>query len=309
MSLITSSKVQKTIIRESLFRKDSMWGYLFISPSMLGFFLFVLGPLVAIFVFSLQERNLLTGQVAFVGLENFQNMLFNDPLFIKTMINSLIFTAGLVPINISLGLVFAILLNRQTCISRLFQTIFFAPVVTSAVAWAIVWQFMLQGENGVVNQMLAIFGASGPNWLYEPASAMFAVVFTRAIKGAGLSMVMFLSALSNISSDFSDAAQVDGANDWQVFRHITFPLLAPTTLMVTIVTLIGSLKVFDTIMLLTNGGPSNATTVLVYYIYYQAFRFFETGYSSALAVVLFLIAFGLTIIQWGLRRRLVYAEQ
>lgn len=309
MNINILSTIRKISQWKSLLHKDSTWGYLFIAPSILGFFLFVLGPLVAIFIFSLQNRNLLTGQVTFIGLENYRTMLFNDPLYLKTMLNSLIFTAGLVPLNIVLALALAILLERQTGVSRFFQTIFFAPVVTSAVAWAIVWQFMLQGQQGVVNQVLAIFGIQGPNWLFEPASAMFAVIFTRAIKGVGLNMVIFLSALSNIPNDFREAAQVDGADKWHVFRHITFPLLAPTTLMVTIITLIGSLKVFDTIMLLTNGGPSNATTVLVYYIYYQAFRFFETGYSSALAVVLFLIALGLTIIQWGLRRRLVHAEQ
>jgi multiple sugar transport system permease protein len=293
----------------SLVRADALWGYLFIAPSILGFSLFVLGPLVAVFIFSLQSRNLLTGHVSFIGLENYREMLFGDPLFVKTMLNSLVFTAGLVPLNIVLALAFAILLGRQTGISRLFQTIFFAPVVTSAVAWAIVWRFMLQGQQGVVNQALGVFGINGPNWLFEPASAMFAVIFTRAIKGVGLNMVIFLSALSNIPEDFHDAARVDGASEWHIFRHITFPLLAPTTLMVTIITIIGSLKVFDTIVLLTNGGPSNSTTVLVYYIYYQAFRFFETGYASALAVVLFLVALGFTVIQWGLRRRLVYAEQ
>ena len=138
---------------------------------------------------------------------------------------------------------------------------------------------------------------------------MFSVIFTRAIKGVGLNMVIFLSALANTPEEFTDAARVDGANDWRIFRNITFPLLAPTTLMVIIITVIGSLKVFDTIVLLTNGGPSNATTVLVYYIYYQAFKFFETGYASSLAAILFLVTLVLTVIQWGLRRKVVHAEQ
>lgn len=293
----------------SLARQDSFWGYLFITPSFLGFLLFVLGPLIAVFIFSFQSRNLLTGQVSFIGLENFQTMVNHDPLFTKTIANSLIFTAGLVPLNITLALTLAILLSRQTRVTRLFQTIYFSPVVTSAVAWAIVWRFMLQGEQGIVNQMLAIFGIDGPNWLFQPESAMFAVIFTRAIKGVGLNMIIFLSALANIPEEFSDAAHVDGANDWHVFRYITFPLLAPTTMMVLIITIIGSLKVFDTIILLTAGGPANATTVLVYYIYFSAFRVFETGYASALAVVLFLIALLLTAVQWSFRRRYVHAEQ
>jgi multiple sugar transport system permease protein len=294
---------------KGLARQDAMWGYLFIFPSVLGFFLFVLGPLIAVFVFSTQSRNLLTGQVTYIGMQNYQDLFTADPLFKKTVINSLVFTAGLVPLNIILALTLAILLNRQTRSARIFQTIFFGPVVTSAVAWAIVWRFMLQGEQGVVNQVLAIFGLHGPNWLFEPNWAMFSVIFTRAIKGVGLNMVIFLSALANIPEEFTDAARVDGANDWRIFRNITFPLLAPTTLMVIIITVIGSLKVFDTIVLLTNGGPSNATTVLVYYIYYQAFKFFETGYASGLAVILFLITLVLTVIQWSLRRKVVHAEQ
>ena len=288
--------------------KDSWWGYFFIAPSMLGFLFFVLGPLIAVIFFSMQSRNLLTGQVSFVGLENYRKMLVEDTLFRKTMINTLVFTMGLVPLNITLALALSVFLNQETAVSRIFKTIFFSPVVTSAVAWAIVWRFMLQGQQGVVNQMISLFGVNGPNWLFEPGAAMFAVIFTRAIKGVGLNMVIFLSALANIPDDFKDAAQVDGANGWLVFRHITLPLLAPTTLMVTIVTIIGSLKVFDTIVMLTNGGPSNATTVLVYYIYYQGFLFFETGYASALATVLFLLALILTSLQWGLRRRYAHAE-
>ncbi|MBN1267918.1 MAG: sugar ABC transporter permease, partial [Anaerolineales bacterium] len=189
----------------SLTQKDNLWGYLFITPTMLGFLLFVLGPLVAIFVFSVQERNLLTGQVDYIGFENYSRMLLSDPLFKKTMINSLVFTAGFVPLDIGLGLLLAVLLDRlKGGISRLFQVIFFSPVVTSAVAWAIVWKFILQGQNGVANQVLALIGISGPNWLYEPHTAMFSVIFTRALKVVGLNMVIFMSALANIPDDYRD---------------------------------------------------------------------------------------------------------
>jgi multiple sugar transport system permease protein len=295
--------------RISLAARDALWGYFFIAPAMIGFFLLVLYPLYKVIDYSLHSRNLLSGQISYVGTDNYEFMLKDDTLFDKTVKNSLVFTAGLVPLNMVLALTLALLLSRRLRGTIIFRTIFFAPVVTSAVAWAIVWRFMLQGESGAVNQFLALFGLDGPNWLREPNSAMFSVIFTRAIKNTGLNMIIILSALANQSPELEEAARVDGANGWQVTRHITIPLLVPTLLLVSIITVSGSLKVFDTIMLLTQGGPSNATMVLVYYIYYQGFRFFEIGYASALAVMLFGIALVLTVLQWSLRRRLSYVEQ
>lgn len=293
----------------SLATRDALWGYLFIAPAMLGFFLLVLYPLYKVVDYSLHSRNLLSGEITYVGSENYEFMFQDDELFDKTVKNSLVFTAGLVPLNISLALTLALLLRQNLRGTILFRTVFFAPVVTSAVAWAIVWRFMLQEESGAVNQFLELFGVDGPNWLREPDSAMFSVIFTRAIKNTGLNMIIILSALANQPPELEEAARVDGANGWQVTRHITIPLLVPTLLLVSIITVSGSLKVFDTIMLLTQGGPSNATMVLVYYIYYQGFRFFEIGYASALAVMLFGIALALTVLQWSLRRRLSYVEQ
>lgn len=290
-------------------RLDELYGYFFIAPQMIGFLVFVVGPLVAVIIYSFQERNLLTGEVILVGVENYFNMFYKDQLFDKVVLNSLIFTLGLVPLNIALSLGLAVALTSQFRGSTIFRTVFFAPVVTSAVAWAIVWKFMLQHESGTVNQYLALIGIDGPNWLREPAWAMVSVIFTRALKNMGLNMIIFMAALLALPKTYNEAAVVDGANGWQIFRHITLPLLAPTTLMVIIITVIGSLKVFDHIVLLTGGGPANATMVLVNYIYHQGFQFFETGYASALAVILFLITLILTLIQWSLRRRFVYHEQ
>ncbi|MBP7964677.1 MAG: sugar ABC transporter permease [Caldilineaceae bacterium] len=290
-------------------RLDELYGYLFIAPQMIGFFIFVIGPLIAVFVYSFQDRNLLTGQVTFVGLQNFVEMFTRDKLFSKVVFNSLLFTFGLVPLNVVLSLGLAAALTGQLRGTTVFRTIYFAPVVTSAVAWAIVWKFMLQNESGTVNQYLALIGIDGPNWLREPAWAMTAVIVTRAIKNIGLNLIIFMAALASLPKSYTEAALVDGANSWQIFRRITLPLLAPTTLMVVIITVIGSLKVFDHIVLLTGGGPANATLVLVNYIYLQGFQFFETGYASALAVVLFLVTLVLTLLQWSMRRRFVYHEQ
>ncbi len=291
----------------SLKRRDEIYGYLFIAPQMIGFLLFVLGPLIAVFVFSFQDRNLLLGQITFAGIDNYQAM-FKDALFTKTLQNSLIFTAGLVPLNVLGGLFIALLLSGNLRGMIFFRAIFFLPVITSAAAWAIVWRFLLQSESGV-NTFLQAVGIDGPNWLQEPNWAMVSVIVTRALKGVGINMIIFLAAIKNIPQDYQEAARVDGATGWQVFRRITMPLLAPAVFLVTVLTIIGALKVFDTIFLMTNGGPSNGTMVLVYYIYYQGFQFFETGYASALSVVLFLVMFILTLIQWQLRRRFVFDEQ
>ncbi len=283
--------------------------YLFIAPQMAGFFIFVLGPLVAVFIFSLQSRNLLSGQVSFVGLQNYIQMIQMDPLFTKTLVNSLIFTMGLVPTNIALALAISLILSKQFRGTTFFRTVFFTPVVTSAVAWAIVWKFLLQGEAGLVNRYLEIFGITGPNWLREPHWAMFSVIITRVFKNLGMNIVLYMAAITNLPTQLMEAATIDGAGRWTIFHKITFPLLMPTTLMISVLTVIGSLKVFDHIMLLTAGGPNNATMVMVYYIYHQAFQFFETGYASGLAVILFLIVLVLTLSQWSIRKKVSHYEQ
>lgn len=287
--------------------RDAIFGYLFVAPQVLGFLLIVLAPLIAVFVFSTQERNLLSGAVNPVGTENFDFMINSDPFFTTVLKNSLVFTAGLVPLNVVLALGLAILLTQKTRGIIVFRTLFFAPVVTSAVAWAVVWRFLLQDTSGI-NSMLELIGIDGPNWLREKDWAMFSVIVTRVLKNVGLNMIIFMAALQNIPEHFNDAAKVDGANLWQRVRHVTVPLLSPTIVLVVLITIVGSLKAFDHIMLMTGGGPANATNVLVYYIYFQAFKIFQTGYASSLAVVLFAITFALTVTQWLVRRRFVYNE-
>lgn len=294
--------------QRKLASRDAWYGYLFIAPQMIGYFVFVLGPLLAVFYYSLQSRNLLTGQSVFVGFENYQTMFAEDPLFLKTMRNSLVFAAGLVPLNVIGSLGLAMLLSKAVRGISFFRAAFFLPVVTSAVAWAIVWRFMLQ-DTGTLNQLLQAIGIEGPRWLRDPNWAMLSVIVTRALKGMGINMIILLAAIKNIPNDYYEAALVDGATGWQAFRRITLPLLSPAIFLVTMLVLINSFKVFDTIFLMTRGGPANSTLVLVYYVYYQAFQFFETGYASALSVMLFAVTLVLAVVQWSLRRRLVFNEQ
>jgi multiple sugar transport system permease protein len=293
--------------RGTLRQREAIYGYAFVAPQLIGFVLVVLLPLIAVFMYSTQQRNLLSGAVTPVGTDNYEFMVESDPFFTKVLQNSLIFTAGLVPPNVILALFLAMLLNQKLRGIIFFRTLFFAPVITSAVAWAVVWRFLLQ-ENSGINSLLALIGIDGPNWLREPNWAMASVIATRVLKNVGLNMIIFMAALQNIPQDYNDAARVDGANLFQRARYITVPLLSPTIVLVVLITIVGSLKAFDHILLMTDGGPANATNVLVYYIYFQAFKIFQTGYASALAVVLFAITFALTIAQWLVRRRFSYNE-
>ena len=225
------------------------------------------------------------------------------PDFWHVVRNSVIFAVGLVPLNMALALLLALALSRRFPGVIVFRTVFFAPVVTSAVAWAIVWKFLLQGEAGFINQILAQVGIDGPNWLREPNWAMAAVIVTRVIKMVGLNMILYIAALQAIPRDYEAAARLEGASGWQIFRWIVWPLLGPTTLVIMVITTIGSFKVFDHIYQMTGGGPENGTLVLAYYIYQQGFQFFDVGYASALAMIMFVIVMVLTIVQLVLRRR------
>ncbi|RYH07193.1 carbohydrate ABC transporter permease [Tropicimonas sp. IMCC6043] len=287
----------------TLRRREAIEGWLFVSPTLIGFLIFFLGPLIAVVFYSLSEWNLLSQKTTYVGLANYADALTENPDFWHVIRNSVFFAAGLVPMNMALALALAISLSRPGKGVVFFRTVFFAPVITSAVAWAIVWKFLLQGEAGAVNQMLAQVGIDGPNWLREPNWAMVAVIVTRVIKMVGLNMILYIAALQAIPRDYEQAARLEGASGWQIFRMVTWPLLAPTTLIIMVITTIGSFKVFDHIYLMTGGGPENGTLVLAYYIYEQAFEFFNIGYASALAMIMFVIVLSLTIVQLLLRQK------
>lgn len=302
-------KLAETTVRDkdapwlTLKMRETMEAWLFISPTLAGFLIFFVGPLIAVVWYSLTEWNLLSQQSVFVGLENYQDALFRNADFWLVVRNSIIFAVGLVPLNMALALALALALSRPFRGVVFFRTVFFAPVVTSAVAWAIVWKFLLQGEAGFVNQLLMGVGIDGPNWLREPDWAMVAVIVTRVIKMVGLNMILYIAALQSIPRDYEAAARLEGASNWQIFRMIIWPLLGPTTLVIMVITTIGSFKVFDHIYLMTGGGPENGTLVLAFYIYQQGFQFFDVGYASALAMIMFVIVMALTVAQLALRRR------
>lgn len=287
-------------------RRDWLVGYTMVAPVVLGSLAFVVLPLGMVVWYSLHEWNVLANTFTFVGAENYQRMA-SDPGLGDALLATVWFSIGLVVVNIALALLLAVLLNQKLPGTTTFRTFFFSPVVVSLVAWTIVWSFLLQADGGI-NGFLSVLGAEGPNWLRHPTTAMIAVIIVQVFKNVGLNMILFLAALQGVPEELQEAARLDGAGAWRRFRSITLPLISPTILLVSIITIVGSLEVFAQIDVLTGGGPGNSTTVLVYYLYQQAFRFNEFGYASALAVLLFVIVLVLTLFQWQSRKRWVFHE-
>lgn len=286
-------------------RQEQLTGLLFALPYALGMLVLVILPLVAVWVISGTSWSLLD-EPRWVGLKNYQR-LFQDPGFYRSLGVTGLFTVGILVLNISSALGLAVLLNQKLRGIGLFRTIIFSPVVMPVVAWALVWKFLLQ-PAGPINQMLAAAGTQGPNWLFEPSLALWILVVIEVIKAVGLNTVIFLSALQGVPKEMHEAAMLDGTTPVQAFFRITVPLISPTVFLVFIVTLIGALKLFTPVFVLTGGGPAEATTTLILFMYKQGFSFFEFGYASAVAVVLFVVVLGLTVLQWNLRRRLVFYE-
>jgi multiple sugar transport system permease protein len=284
-------------------RRDWLVGYAMVAPVVLGALAFVVLPLGMVVWYSLHEWNVLANTFTFVGAENYARMASDDGLA-DSLLASLWFSIGLVVLNIVLALLLAVLLNQRLPGTT---TFFFSPVVVSLVAWTIVWSFLLQADGGI-NGFLAVLGVDGPNWLRHETTAMIAVITVQVFKNVGLNMILFLAALQGVPEELQEAARLDGAGAWRRFRSITLPLISPTILLVSIITIVGSLEVFAQIDVLTGGGPGNSTTVLVYYLYQQAFRFNEFGYASAIAVLLFVIVLVLTLLQWQSRKRWVFHE-
>lgn len=275
--------------------------YIFIAPNLLVFTVFVLVPIVFAFYISLNEWSLI-GTPEFVGLGNYVEML-GDGQFWRSLYNTLVYTVGTVPTSIALGLLVAVGLNRKLPGRALLRSLFFVPVIISLVAVALIASWMFNDNYGVINAALGALGFEGIPWLSSPVWAMPSLVITTLWIRIGFCMVIYLASLQSIPVELYHAAQVDGATSWKQFRHITWPLLGPTTFLLLILNVIYSLHVFDLIYVMTGGGPGSATTVLVQYIYQMAFQESEMGYASAVGVVLYAMLLAFTVFQWRVTRQ------
>jgi multiple sugar transport system permease protein len=268
--------------------------------------LFVLVPVGLAIWYSLNDWNIFRGELTFVGGENYAALL-DDPQLPAVLGATALFSGGVVVLNITLGLALAVMLNRRFRGVTVFRTLFFSPVVVSVVAWTLVWGFLLQ-DNGGINAALTAVGLDGTNWLQQGDTAMLAVIVTQVVRSVGVNMVLFLAALQGVPSELHEAARIDGASDAAIFFRITLPLISPTLLLTAIITIVGALQAFAQIAVLTQGGPGLSTTVLVYYVFQQAFEFNDIGYGSTLALMLLTFVMLLTLLQWQLRRKWVFYE-
>ncbi len=289
-------------------RREAFVGYLFILPTYVGFLIFILYPLVESMRISFQEFSLLRGST-YIGLENYAQM-FADARLRIAYINTVIFTLFAVFFNAGIGLLLAVMLNRRlpVLMRNLYRSIFFFPVLIAHTYIAVIWRFLYQQDTGVINYYLGLFGVEPIPWLSNTHWAMAAIIILDVWKNTGFAMLVFLAGLQSIPNEYYEAAQLDGANERQLFFRITIPLLSPTIFFILVIFMIGALQVFDTIIVLTAGGPGDATRSVVLYVYEIAFRTFNMGYAAAVSMTLFAIILVLTALQFWISRRWVHYE-
>ena len=283
---------------------DSFWAVIFLAPTFLGLSL-VVGSVIGGFGISLTDWDILTPP-KWVGLGNYGKMFVEDELFVKSLINTLYFTLGVVPVGTALSLFMAVLMNQNLRGRTAFRTVYFLPIVSSGIAIALLWKWLYNTQFGLINYLLGGIGIPKISWLGSTRSAMLDIIIMTIWRGLGYNMVLFLAGLQGVSQEYYDAAQIDGASRWQSFRHITVPLLSPTTFFVLILSMIGSFQVFEATYIMTEGGPFYATYTMVLYVFYQGFQWFRMGYASALAYILFAMILILTIIQLRFEKRWVH---
>lgn len=275
-------------------RSERRAATLFMTLPVLLFVLFVLLPVVMAAVLSFTDYDVISS-MNWVGFKNYTDLI-HDPFFTKALENTVLYTLMYVPLGIVVALATALLLNRKVRAAKYFRVLFYIPVISSTVATASIWYWMLNPQHGLINVILGEFGVNGPAWLYDSNWAMPAIVLMSVWAGFGTNMVIYLAGLQNIPKELMESARTEGANSWQVFRHVTLPALTKTTMLVTTLLIIGAFQVFDQAYVLTKGGPGNSTVTLVYYIYDRGFGALKMGYASAISFVLFAIILAVSLV-------------
>ncbi|BFH15035.1 sugar ABC transporter permease [Paenibacillus melissococcoides] len=298
--------MQRTTRRMTALPRQAAIPYLFIMPWIIGFLAFTLGPLVFSLVISFYEWPIV-GEKTFVGIANYVEMFRGDPLFWTSLGVTLKFAALFVPLNIGVALLLAILLNQRVRGSGFFRSAFYLPSVISGVALAMIWSWVFDGEYGILNYLLSIFGIEGPNWLNDPTWAPVAMVIA-SLWGQGTMMLIFLAGLKNIPKDLYEVSAIDGAGRWTQFVRITLPMLSPTILFNLITTIIAAFQQLTLALVMTGGGPLNSTYFYAMYMYENAFKYSKMGYASANAWFMFIIVLLLTALVFRSSSAWVYYE-
>lgn len=287
----------------AIVRRNRRRAYLFLLPNFIGFIVFTLIPVVMALFYSFTNYDG-NRRMDFVGLTNFIK-LFSDSSFVISLQNTIIYTIGTVPLIIILSLLVSVLMNNGVKGASVYRAIMLFPHIASIVAVTVVWQFLYNAKNGPINQILRALGVvDPPSWLSDQNTALLAVMIMIIWKGIGYYMITYLAGLKGIPKDQYEAATMDGANAWDKLIHVTIPNLRPVTFYATIMCIINSFQVFTPIYVMTKGGPGRATSVLVLKIYEDAFVNYKFGYASAEAMILFLLIFFVTVIQFYHNKRL-----
>jgi multiple sugar transport system permease protein len=304
----SAARLPQTVSRRrlSLARREALEGYICLAPWALGFLLWIAGPMVVSFILSFTTYDVISNP-KFVGFDNFERAFLKDELFWSSLGRTFYYAALSVPLGVIGSLVAALLLNQRLRGTAYYRTAFFLPHLVPTVASALLWVWILQPEYGLVNYLLDLVGIKGPPWFGSKEWAIPSIALIALWNGVGGNrMMIFLAGLQGVPAELVDAAEVDGANVWQRFRHVTLPMISPTIFFNLVLGIIGALQVFTTALIATKGGPAYATWFYALHIYRSAFEYFTMGYASALAWVFFVIVFLFTMVQVRASGRWVY---
>ncbi len=287
-------------------RREAQVAWLLAAPAIVLMMLFIVLPTIAVICLGFTDFELGYGQFRFVGLENYADLI-SDRTFRRSLWNTTVYTAIVTPVSVLLGLGIALLIETETRGRDFFRTVYFLPVASLLVAMATVWQYIFHPTIGPLNTFLALFGIPGPNWLGASSTVVYGLAIIGVWQSVGFNMVLFLAGLTAIPRELYAAAEVDGAKSaLDRFRLVTWPMLGPTTLLVGTISVINSVKVFETVKTLTEGGPNKASEMLLFTIYQEGFVYLQVGYASAMTVMFLAILVVLMILQYRFLDRQVH---
>lgn len=292
--------------RRKLTHQPGFYGFLFICPWLAGFLIFTAGPMLTSLYLSFQKYDL--ASIEYVGGENYRRLFKEDPLFWKALGNTLFYAAVTVPLGIACSLAIAMLLNQNVRGIKLFRTCFYLPSLVPSVAAALVWQWVFNSDNGILNTVLRLFGIVGPQWLQDERATPWAFAMMSLWSVGGARMVIFLAGLQGIPESYYEAARLDGATGWRCFRRVTLPLLSPVMFFNLVLGVIGSFQVFTAAYVMTGGGPNHASLFYALYLFQNAFQYLKFGKASAMAWILFAILLALTYVQFRTSKRWVFYD-
>jgi multiple sugar transport system permease protein len=288
-------------------KKVRFYILLFLLPSVIGFIVFSLLPMISALFLSFTDWDVIGGSPNLIGLKNYIDILKSEE-FLRVIFNTIKFISLYIPGIIILSLGVALMFNSNVKHVAVFRVLLFIPVLTSWIAGSLIWKSVLSGQYGMLNNLLAIIGIQGPAWLTDPKWAMTSIVIVSIWKDLGFFSLIIFGGLRGIDRTLYEAAEIDGANSFQILRKITIPLVTPTLFFVLITTMISSFQLFSQIMVMTGGGPMGATQVMVERIYTYGFRYFEMGYATALSIILLIVIVTITLFQLILQKKWVYYE-